>query len=161
MVSQNIRTAALHLIETHLVSGWASEQTSKKERGDSIEPYRLNFMYVNVCECVCIKHTPLFDSMARVRLNFFLYLSVLFFQNPSPAAPSPANSLFINCILLHSKTKVLRRTTKTLTFTHTQRDVCSRREREKKNSEWAHHAIDSRFFSLPTIFIMFESRVLF
>lgn len=49
MVSQNIRTAALHLIETHLVSGWASEQTSKKERGDSIEPYRLNFMYVNVC----------------------------------------------------------------------------------------------------------------
>lgn len=59
---------------------------------------------------------------------------MLFFQNPSPAAPSSANSLFINCILLHSKTKVLRRTTKTLTFTHTQRNVCSRRERERRKT---------------------------
>lgn len=86
MVSQNIRTAALHLIETHLVSGWASEQTSKKERGDSIEPYRLNFMYVNVCAsnirlCLIAWHAYVWI--------FSTSLCAVFFKTPLPLPPRP------------------------------------------------------------------------
>lgn len=85
-----------------------------------------------MCECVSNIRLCLIAWHAYVWI-FSAFLCAVF-QTPSPV-PASANSLFINCILLHSKTKVLRRTTKTRSHSYihihaySTQCTCSRREK--------------------------------